>query len=420
MTSPPVIRARGLTKVYRSYANPWQRLLETVSGRPRHRELRALEGIGFDLHRGDGLAVVGENGAGKSTLLKILAGITAPTGGELSVRGKVASILELGSGFHPEFTGRQNIVLNAAMLGLDRAEVEAKTPQIIDFSELGSFIDRPVKTYSTGMAMRLGFAIATQVEPDVLIIDEALSVGDGYFQKKCMDRMRQFVDEGGTLLFCSHAMYYVSHFCRQAIWLRNGRVAAQGPVDQVVRAYESFLAAKSAERLAEADSGAASGADPQVAAPFRPARLVEVSVGAPAASPVYRTGDRLTVDITCESDSPDRALHVGIGINRNDGVEVAAFSSYHDGLEPLAGELRHRLRLEVPALPLVKGEFALYVFLLDEAGLHVYDERIVPAAFEVESPEYRYGLLDVEHHWERGDLQSAAVPVTTLHTETRR
>ena len=190
--------------------------------------------------------MVGENGAGKSTLLKILAGITAPSTGALRVEGKIASILELGSGFHPEFTGRQNIVLNAAMLGLTQAEVEAKTPDIVAFSELGHFIDQPVKTYSTGMAMRLGFAIATQVDPDILIIDEALSVGDGYFQKKCMDRMGRFVAEGGTLLFCSHAMYYVSVFCQQALWLRAGRAEALGPVDQVVREYEAFLARKSA------------------------------------------------------------------------------------------------------------------------------------------------------------------------------
>jgi ABC-type polysaccharide/polyol phosphate transport system ATPase subunit len=418
VTNPPVIRARGLTKVYRSYDSPWQRLLEALSGRPRHRELRALDGVGFDLHRGEGLAVVGENGAGKSTLMKILAGITAPSSGELAVQGKVASILELGSGFHPEFTGRQNIVLNAAMLGLDRGEVEAKTPRIIEFSELGEFIDRPVKTYSTGMAMRLGFAIATQVEPDVLIIDEALSVGDGYFQKKCMDRMRQFVDDGGTLLFCSHAMYYVSHFCRQAIWLRNGRPEAQGPVDQVVRRYESFLAEKSGNRLAEEAREAQVADAARPPAGSVPARLVDVALDAPAAAPVYRPGDRWAVEVACECDSPRRALNVGIGINRSDGTEVAAFSTYHDGLEPLSGELRHRLRLEIPVLPLVKGEFSLYVFLLDEAGLHVYDERVLPAAFRVESPEYRYGLLDVAHHWERDGGCTPAVTIPTLHSES--
>src|SRR3954462_14918455 len=240
----PVVIAEELSKVYKVYKPPWDRLRELVTRRPRHREFHALEKASFSLPRGEGLAIIGENGAGKSTLLKTLAGITAPTSGSVTVRGKVASILELGSGFHPEFTGRQNIVLNAAMLGLSQDELRRKLPDIVAFSELGDFIDQPVKTYSTGMAMRLSFSIATQVEPDVLIIDEALSVGDGYFQKKCMDRLRRFVDGGGTLLFCSHAMYYVSAFCQRALWLRQGRAEALGPTEEVVREYENFLVAK--------------------------------------------------------------------------------------------------------------------------------------------------------------------------------
>src|SRR6185295_17372272 len=164
------VQVADLQKVYRVYSRPWHRLVEALGGRPRHRPFRALDRVSFTLPRGEGLAIVGENGAGKS----------APTAGSVQVQGKIASILELGSGFHPEFTGRQNIVLNAAMLGLSEEEVREKTPSILEFGELGDFIDQPVKVYSTGMAMRLGFAIATQVEPDVLIIDEALSVGDGY------------------------------------------------------------------------------------------------------------------------------------------------------------------------------------------------------------------------------------------------
>src|SRR5262245_50514875 len=209
MTAPAIV-ADGLTKVYRSYRRPADRLWEALLRRPRHSELRALDDVSFTLPKGEGLGVIGENGAGKSTLLKVLCGVTQPTAGSLRVDGRVAAILELGAGFHPEFTGRQNAVLNAALLGLSEREVDAALPRILDFSELGDFIDRPVKTYSTGMAMRLAFSIATQVEPEVLIVDEALSVGDGYFQKKCMDRMLAFIRGGGTVLFCSHAMYYVS------------------------------------------------------------------------------------------------------------------------------------------------------------------------------------------------------------------
>lgn len=413
-----VVSTRDLTKIYRTYDTPWNRLAELLTGSPRHRDFRALEGVTFDQPRGEGLAIVGENGAGKSTLLKILAGITAPTSGEARVQGTIASILELGSGFHPEFTGRQNITLNAAMLGLSEAEVREKTPDIIAFSELGSFIDQPVKTYSTGMSMRLGFAIATEVDPDVLIIDEALSVGDGYFQKKCMDRMGRFVAAGGTLLFCSHAMYYVSHFCQRALWLRDGRMEALGPVTDVVREYESFLARKG-------EAAAEEPASPLPRARNRPARLKHLTLMRPgeegasldkepppmagtvppsmdgrADVAVYRQGEPLTLQVAVSAASPDVPLHLGVGINREDGVEVAAFSTHLDGREPMVGETSYTARLTLPALPLVKGVFTVYAFLLDEAGLHVYDQTILSPAFRIENPRYSFGLLDMEHSWE--------------------
>ena len=424
--SEPAVLVEQLSKVYKVYSSPWDRLLEALLRRPRHREFRALAEVSFALPRGEGLAIIGENGAGKSTLLKLLAGIGGPSSGTLRVRGKVASILELGSGFHPEFTGRQNIVLNAAMLGLSEQELERKLPAIIAWSELGEFIDQPVKCYSTGMAMRLGFSIATQVEPDVLIIDEALSVGDGYFQKKCMDRLLRFVEQGGTLLFCSHAMYYVSAFCQRALWLRHGRAEALGPVAEVVREYENFLLAKrapaedagqgaAAAGAAAASAAAAPGGGEAVAAlpggppeppPRRPARLtaVRVSGGASAEAPegsvpLFATGDALELEIEWESERADLAFHVGVGINRIDDLEVCSLATHLDGRPPLTGRSRYRIGVVLPRLPLVKGEFTLYVFLLDEAGLHIFDQRIVRRAFGVHSPGYAFGLIKVEHRW---------------------
>jgi len=397
-TREHTVDAEGLSKVYRTYASPWHRLLEPLLRRPWHREFRALEDVSFALPRGEGLALIGENGAGKSTLLKILAGITAPTAGSFQVRGKVASILELGSGFHPEFTGRQNIVLNAAMLGLSQEELRRKMPDIVAFSELGDFIDQPVKCYSTGMAMRLGFSIATQVEPDVLIVDEALSVGDGYFQKKCMDRLRVFVDSGGTLLFCSHAMYYVSTFCQRALWLRNGRAEALGPVSEVVGAYENFLVAKSKRAAEESPAVATPG-------PGMPARITAARLVDPR--PVYTPGDPWEVEVEWEAQDPRLAFHLGVGINRADGIEVCSFATHLDGLPPATGERRHAARLSIPSLPLVKGEFTLYIFLLDEEGLHIYDQRVIPAAFDVRSPAYAFGLVRVEHTW---DLDARSAP----------
>jgi ABC-type polysaccharide/polyol phosphate transport system ATPase subunit len=412
----PAVQVEQLTKIYRVYASPWDRLREALLRRPRHREFRALADLSFSLPKGEGLAIIGENGAGKSTLLKLLAGIGVPTSGLLRVRGKVASILELGSGFHPEFTGRQNIVLNAAMLGLSERELHQKLPSIVAWSELGDFIDQPVKVYSTGMAMRLGFSIAIQVEPDVLIIDEALSVGDGYFQKKCMDRLLQFVGAGGTLLFCSHAMYYVSAFCQRALWLRQGRAEALGPVVEVVRDYENFLLAKSAPAAGRSVAGAAASgsgggdaAEDGVPAdqPLGPARLlgVRVSGGASAeapagAVPLFAHGDDLELEIEWESQRADLAFHVGIGINRIDDLEVGSLATHLDGRPPMTGRTRYRLGVVLPRLILVKGEFTLYVFLLDEVGLHIYDQRIYRRAFGVHSPGYAFGMVTLEHHWQ--------------------
>ncbi len=418
----PAVRVQDLQKVYRVYAQPWHRLLEPFGGKPRHREFRALDGVTFDLPRGQGLAIVGENGAGKSTLLKVLAGITSPSAGRSEVRGKIASILELGSGFHPEFTGRQNIVLNAAMLGLSEHEVVEKTPAILDFAELGEFIDQPVKVYSTGMAMRLGFAIATQVEPDVLIIDEALSVGDGYFQKKCMDRLERFVGAGGTLLFCSHAMYYVSAFCQQALWLKNGRPQALGPVLDVIHEYENFLVAKSGSATSAvepptpvlpADREPAATPEPPLAGPARLIGVRQLTASNTELTPArYPSGSPFRLEVSWATDDPTLGFHLGIGINRIDGVEVCSFSTRQDGLPPATGERRYQASLEVPALPMVKGEFSLYVFLLDHRSLHVYDQRLLRAAFSVESAEYRIGLINVEHAW---DVQWSQVLPPTSH-----
>jgi len=406
-----IVSARELGKTYRAYSTPWDRLVEVSTGRRRHREFHALSGVSFEQGRGEGLALIGENGAGKSTLLKILAGVTTPTAGEVAVRGRVASILELGSGFHPEFTGRQNIVLNAALLGLSEDAVREATPRVLDFAELGRFIDEPVKTYSTGMSMRLGFAIATQVDPDVLIVDEALSVGDGYFQKKCMDRLHQYVSGGGTLLFCSHAMYYVSSFCRRALWLRQGRAEALGPVDEVVRAYEDYLSLRSraagnggpggagASAAEGALAGGAEAGAPQ-ADSAKPARLLAARLLGLAAERPLRAGEPLTVEVEWLSESPERAFHVGIGVNRIDELEVCAFSTHREGLPAATGRTHYRARLTVPDLPIVKGSFSLYVFLLDELGLHVYDQRLLIGAFSVADNGYHFGLIRVPHQWD--------------------
>ncbi len=404
-----IIHTGGVSKVYRVYDRPVDRFWELLFRRRRHREFKALSGIGFDVKRGESLAIIGQNGAGKSTLLKILAGIVRPSAGEVAVHGRVASILELGSSFHPEMTGRQNIVLNGAMLGLTQERLHERLPEIVAFSELGDFIDQPVKCYSTGMAMRLGFAIATQVDPDILIIDEALAVGDGYFQKKCMDRLVEMHAEGTTFLFCSHAMYFVTALCSRALWLRRGEMAAYGPSHEVVREYEAFLLSKSdGDSAEEAADGAASSraGEPDEPSSVGPALLRRISLRDCAELPaVYHPGEPLVVDVEWESLDPKLEFHLGIGVNRSDGVVVCFLSTVKAGLPRLQGKRHYSASLCVPSLPLTKGEFSVHVFLGDQEGLHIYDQRLLEGAFKIGGEGYTPGLVEMDHQWQVGDAE---------------
>jgi ABC-type polysaccharide/polyol phosphate transport system ATPase subunit len=391
------VRADRVCKTYRLYDRPSDRLREILLRRPRHRGFSALSDVSFELPRGRALGLIGENGAGKSTLLKIVAGTTLPTSGSVERHGVVASILELGMGFHPEFTGRENARMNAALLGLTGPEIRRRLPLIRDFAELGDFFDRPVRTYSSGMALRLAFSVATHADADVLIVDEALAVGDGYFQKKSIDRITEFQKGGGTLLFCSHALYYIALLCEQAIWLRQGTVAASGRALSVVRSYEEFLQEKEKRNSPEAERS------PAVAATNgrRPAWLTEVSVHDGSGYPrsEFAAGETVALDLAFETEDPGLAFQVRVGADREDGVQAFAVDTRGEPWAPLTGRRRYRLRLTFPELPIAQGEFRLYVFLGDETALHLHDLRILKPGFTVVAPEYAVGLVRPRHRW---------------------
>lgn len=381
-----------LTKTFRLYDRPRDRLVEAVTRRPRHAAVHALRGVSASVAPGEAVGIIGENGSGKSTLLKILSGTMAPTSGSFATPGRIASILELGSAFQPEQTGRRNARLQAAIAGLTRAEAERALPEVEAFAELGDFFDRPVKTYSTGMSLRLAFAVATSVLPDVVILDEALAVGDGRFQKKCVDRIHDLKTEGKTLLFVSHAMYYVSTLCDRVLWLRDGSVAADGPAQSVVLRYERHLAARTG------DVAVATGHAP---AGTTHGRLLAVRLldGSGRPRDAYRPGEPWVLDVSFEADAADRPVQVFFGVATRDQVNCFSGDSRRDGIGPFVGRTRYDVRARVRSLPLSKGEFIVNVFLGDERSLAVYDSA-TSLSFRVESDTWRPGLVDVGCEWE--------------------
>jgi lipopolysaccharide transport system ATP-binding protein len=389
--SIPALAFRNISKSYRVYARPADRLLEALTGRPRHAEVRALHDVSGQLEQGSVVGLIGENGSGKSTLLKILAGTTHPSSGEVIRPGRIASILELGASFHPEVTGRQNAVLQAALTGLSRSEIEAALPGIESFAELGAFFDRAVKTYSSGMSMRLAFAVATAVLPDVVILDEALAVGDARFQKKCIDRIFDLKASGRTIFFCSHALYHVSTFCDDAIWLRDGTVAAAGNSQQVVLEYERFLAGKDPARNAQNAVPVDGGTH---------AKVLGVAVlgadGAPRHE--FAPGDPWTVQIDVAVDEPSRPVQLHMAVSTPDNIVCFSADSRLDGTGPFSGRSRHRIRISLDRLPLGKGEFIVFAYVCDEKALALYDARS-DVRFRVESPVWRSGLVAVAATW---------------------
>ena len=243
MSSEFAIVAQNLSKRYALFDKPSDRLKQLLLGRWRRyaREFHALQNVSFAIRPGEVVGIVGRNGAGKSTLLQMVCGTLEPSTGILAVQGRVAALLELGAGFSPDFTGLENIYINAAILGLSRVQVDAQLDAILAFADIGEFIHQPVKTYSSGMFMRLAFAVATSVEPDILVIDEALSVGDGAFARKSFDRIMRLKDAGKTILFCSHSMYQVEALCSRAIWMESGTVKMFGSAADVTYAYQTSL-----------------------------------------------------------------------------------------------------------------------------------------------------------------------------------
>jgi len=408
MANPEVaLEAEGLGKAYRMYASPVKRIVEGLSwGRVKgHSEFWALKDVDFQLTRGASLGLCGANGAGKSTLLKILAGTTAPTVGRYRAHGRVASLLELGAGFHMDFTGRANIVMNGTMMGLTRREIDSKMDEIIEFAELGDYIDEPVRTYSSGMGLRLGFSVAIAVNPDVLIIDEVFAVGDMYFQKKCVDKIYRFKQQGKTILFCSHSLYDVRQLCDQAIWLNHGACMALGDSVEVTNEYSAFqrdhIGAEDLTGDEYPNSEKALGRSAQELPRIVDARIYRM--GTDEECYQVTTGESIEIRVWWKNPRPaETPIHVGIGFMRQDMTTCGGAGTNLSG-HHIQGE-NGCLVLKVPNLQLLSGQFLIPVILLDEGGVHKYQEYLMPENLVVRTNTRTVGLFNIDCHWEEYQL----------------
>jgi ABC-type polysaccharide/polyol phosphate transport system ATPase subunit len=402
--SEHAIEVDGLGKAYRIYPSPGRRVLEWISlGAHRgHHEFWALRGVSFALGRGASLGLCGANGAGKSTLLKVLAGTTRPTEGRYRINGRVASLLELGAGFHADFSGRANIFMNGIMMGFTRREMQSKLDEIIAFAELGSYIDEPVRTYSSGMGLRLGFSIAVAVDPDVLMIDEVFAVGDMYFQKKCIDRIYDFKKRGKTIVFCSHSLYDIRQLCDEALWLNGGKPGALGSSVHVTNEYASFQRThidEAKKNISAQFGGRAIEAEPSAERKPLP-RIVDARV--------YRdgkecyeiaTGDSIEIRVWWENPRPaETPVQIGVGFMRQDMTTCGGIGSHLDGVE-LRGNAGCAI-IKLPDVHLLSGQFLLPVILFDREGVHKYQEFLLPENLVVRANTREVGLFRLDHAWE--------------------
>jgi len=420
-----VLSVTGVAKEYKLYPTPRARLRALLTGKATHRSHWALNDVSFELRRGECIGVIGDNGAGKSTLLKLLAGTLQPSHGRIDRVGRVTAILELGAGFHPDFSGRDNLYFAGSLIGITHDEMARLEPEIIDFCELGEALDRPVKTYSSGMTVRLAFALVTAVQPDVLIVDEALAVGDQNFQKKCVERITAFRNNGCTILFCSHSPYHVRHLCDRALWLKGGRVEQFGNTEAVLAAYDVHTRAREAvadggtaevpaPAVTESDAHGPSAAIASVAQPpsdtsqpsarnASSACLLSVDV-AHLAEPVgdqppVLQGQDLVVTIRARGRGNERP-HIGFMIEQSKGVGITSLATHEDGAVPaLLEDGTWQSVLTFADLPLHSGDYVISAFLFDETGLAVYDQWFQFLHFRFIFPKPLPGLVRLPHHW---------------------
>jgi lipopolysaccharide transport system ATP-binding protein len=374
--------------------------------------LWALKDVSFKIAEGEVVGIIGRNGAGKSTLLKVLSKITYPTSGRMKVTGRVASLLEVGTGFHEELTGRENIFLNGSILGMKKGEVISKLDSIISFAGVERFVDTPIKRYSTGMRLRLGFAVAAHLDPDVLIVDEVLAVGDAGFQKKCLNTMEDMRSGGRTVLFVSHNMAAVENLCTRGIWIDGGRVRQDGPTREVIESYMStFADAQQAADLSQIQAARRGSGEIRYTA-------VEFLSGEGQPQSLIRCGDRLIMRFHFQAKQSVLRPSFGFRLFTEMGTLVTETSTWHHSMDiPEIAPGKGYIDLEIDSLNLVPSRYVMSVWLTGDAG-HVFDGLEHCVKLEVEDTDVyssgknldsRFGIVYFPQRWRLKDIRSESV-----------
>ncbi len=327
-----IIKIENLSKAYKQYPSQWERLAEWIipNSRNRHHINTVLKNISFSLHSGECVGIVGMNGAGKSTLLKLIAGIVQPTNGHILISGHVSALLELGMGFHPDFTGRQNVIMSGQLIGFDYDEINRMMPQIEDFAEIGDYIDKPIRVYSSGMQMRLAFSLATVKRPDVLIVDEALSVGDTYFQHKSFERIKNFKKEGTTILLVSHDSQAIKTICDRAILLISGKLIEDGKPEEIMDLYNAHLSKQKDQESLEIEL-LDKGSKKQIVSGTGEAKVQSINLLSKSGDPkaIIKVGEKIRLQVTIEIFKPIETLIFGYTIKDRLGIAIFGTNTFH-------------------------------------------------------------------------------------------
>ena len=392
------ISVKHLTKIYKLYDKPIDRLKESLHPfkKKLHKEFYALHDVSFEIKRGETVGIVGKNGAGKSTLLKIITGVLTPTSGSVHVNGRIASLLELGAGFNPEYTGIENIYFQGSLMGYTREEMEAKINDIIAFADIGDFVHQSVKMYSSGMFARLAFSVAINVDPDILIVDEALSVGDATFQLKCHNRMDQLRSKGVTILFVSHDTYSVKALCTKASFLKNGVQQVFGPALEVIHAYQLYLGeVEHKPDIVQVNN--------PISTTF-PLKITKVSSHGFDGNEIFISiFDKLTINVEYDVliDDLNEVVFVFNLYRERDGLYVCGATTLMDNIPPIQCKRGiNKFSVSFENLPLLSGKYRVRVAVNEKKGLSFIDEVRDALYITVSDNHEAEGLITLKRTWE--------------------